>query len=173
MLSQQQQQKERPRRPFTIAELGCGPGLPSLVAASTLPCEVIATDVDPLALELVSTAAKEQQLDTVVSTRVYDLIRAEWDGGWMDDVDLFLLSDVFESEAIARGASKLITQHILTKSTTQKVWVFAQSDRAQREVFMKAIQRHVNIDGWSAYEAFNPNDRLWCCDLDETRVDYG
>jgi predicted nicotinamide N-methyase len=167
----------------TICELGCGPGLPSLTAAAAFktrkhPCQVIATDIDDLALDLVSSAAKEQGLESMVSTRIYDLIAADWDGSeWMEDVDLFVMSDVFETKAIAKGAAKL-THHVLDNTNNAKMWVFAQSDRAQREVYWQELQRlcpnYASISrGWVAFERYDPNSRLCLCDLDETKVSYG
>jgi predicted nicotinamide N-methyase len=173
----------------TVCELGCGPGLPSVAAAASYrsthninnPLRVIATDIDELALGLVEEAAKEQELDNIISTRVYDLISASWDGSWMDDVDLWIMSDVFESKEIACGAAKL-THRILSRGgrSGPTVWVFAQSDRAQREIFLKELRCLLEEDGstsekldWSSLESHEPSDRLWLCDLDETRVDYG
>ncbi|KAG7362791.1 lysine methyltransferase [Nitzschia inconspicua] len=164
---------------FTVCELGCGPGLPSLTAASTLQCQVISTDIDTLALELVAAAATEQNLGDFVTTRTYDLILAEWEKEWMNSVDLFVMSDVFESKAIAQGAAQL-TQHIMDvgSSSTSKIWVFAQSDRAQREVYLRELQRLFPNDiripnDWTSFECFRSQERLWLCDLDETKVNYG
>ncbi|KAL3913312.1 MAG: hypothetical protein SGILL_006542 [Bacillariaceae sp.] len=175
----------------TICELGCGPGLPSLTAAvcaarktwkQQYPCQVIATDIDDLALELVMAAAEEQSLESVISTRNYDLIAAEWDGEWMDDVDLFVMSDVFESEAVAKGAAKL-TQRVLDNTNNDtyntKLWVFAQSDRAQREVYLQELRKimspkdEIISRGWISFEDYDSKSRLWLCDLDETKVNYG
>ena len=171
----------------TICELGCGPGLPSLTAAAAaaskdwehLSCRVIATDIDELALDLVMAAAEEQGLQSIISTRIYDLVAAEWDSTWMDDVDLFVMSDVFETQAIAKGAAKL-TQHVLDNANSSStMWVFAQSDRAQRELYLQELQRLYPEDetvwsrGWVSVENYDVNSRLWLCDLDETKVKYG
>lgn len=198
--------------PIVVCELGCGPGLPSLTAAATLAennnhdnhkIRVVATDVDDLALHLVQAAAKEQGLDQVVSTRSYDLITASWEDDWMPNVDLWVMSDVFESASIAKGAAQL-THRILSSTTMVtttativdqgedtdtktedgiRVWVFAQSDRAQREVYLEELRRLSSTSSWggssssslawSPMESYDPNNRLWLCDLDETRVDYG
>jgi Lysine methyltransferase len=162
---------------LTICELGCGPGLPSVTAASTLQCEVIATDIDDLALHLVAAAAAEQDIGDLVTTRKYDLIQAEWEAEWMDAVDLFVMSDVFESQDIAKGAARL-TQRIMSDSQNSTLWVFAQSDRAQREVYLNELRGLLPsnlgvLNGWSAFDSYNPNERLWICDLDETKVNYG
>jgi 2-polyprenyl-3-methyl-5-hydroxy-6-metoxy-1,4-benzoquinol methylase len=190
---------------FTICELGCGPGLPSLsaaaaavLAASTqntkIDFRVIATDLDEFALELVTAAAKEQGLDRIVSTRPLDLIQAgseDWareeKNSWMNDVDLFVMSDVFESNAVAVGAARL-TQRILswmendddrTKESSRKrkrMWVFAQTDRTQREVYIRELQDNSLSPSslkWKPPESYDLEDHLWLCDLDETLVDYG
>jgi hypothetical protein len=160
---------------LTLCELGCGPGFPSIAAACTFNCSVIATDVDDLALELVNVAAAEQEISNLLTTRICDVIAAEWDATWMNAVDLFVMSDIFESDSVARGAAKL-TRHILKNGS--KLWVFAQSDRAQREVFLKELQRFFPYDpciqeGWSTIDSFRSERRIWLCDIDETKVNYG
>ena len=173
----------------TVCELGCGPALPSMTVAASHrstnninnPLRVIATDIDELALELVEEAARDQELDNIISTRIYDLASASWDESWMDDVDLWIMSDVFESKEVACGAAKL-TQRILSRGCRSgpTVLVFAQSDRAQREIFLKELRSLLEEDSltsenldWSSLESYGPSNRLWLCDLDETRVDYG
>jgi hypothetical protein len=162
---------------MTICELGCGPGLPSLTAAAECH-NVVATDVDELALELVQAAADEQGLGHRITTRKVDLVNCAstgWEDDWMKSVDLFVMSDVFESKAVAIGAAKF-TKKVLSTSTTSRVWVFAQTDRAQREVYRNELRRmylRERYIGWSTYDEYNPEDRLWLCDLDETRVNYG
>jgi hypothetical protein len=159
---------------WTVCEFGCGPGLPSLTAA-TLGCQVYATDLDEFALELVQAAAQSQQLlPSHVQTRRVDLIQGfeQKDEDWIQDIDLFLFSDVFENGHVAQGAAR-ITQQILQTSKA-KVWVFAQSDRAQREVFLKELQQTINPKlAWQPIDSYNTKEQLWLCDLDETTVSYG
>ena len=190
---------------FTICELGCGPGLPSLAAATaaanswnniSMDFKVIATDLDEFGLDLVNAAAKEQGLDNILSTRRLDLIEvgsvdwtveSEKGNAWMEDVDLFVMSDVFESKAVAIAAACL-TKRVLSwrngndgvSSQRKRVWVFAQTDRAQREVYLRELQRLSFKDSnlssslkWSPPETCNLRDLLWLCDVDETLVDYG
>jgi hypothetical protein len=189
---------------FTICELGCGPGLPSLTAAvacasrnATVDVRVIATDIDEFALDLVNAAAKEQGLDHIVSTRPLDLIQAgdeDWTGSenaWLKRVDLFVMSDVFEVNAVAVGAARF-TQRVLSwpendrdngarESRRKRMWVFAQTDRAQREVFLQELQNLSSAQNdnsnpsleWKSPASCNLKDRLWLCDVDETEVDYG
>ena len=200
-------------RRFTICELGCGPGLPSLTAAAVaaasltenIDFRVIATDVDDFALDLVKAAAKEQGLDQIVSTRILDLIQCgseDWTekkNEWMEDVDLFVMSDVFESNAVAAGAARF-TQRVLSWGESdvieqedqmhrnrKRMWVFAQTDRTQREVYLQELQR-LSLEllekdkddslptqslKWKASESYGLKDRLWLCDVDETIVNYG
>lgn len=124
------------------------------------------------------------------------------------DVDLFVMSDVFECEAVAVGAARL-TQRVLswtegsqddidninnnidgTRQSFRKktrMWVFAQTDRAQREVYLREL-RNLSLPlseeetgdsssspllEWSAPGSYNLDDLLWLCDVDETLVDYG
>ncbi len=204
---------ERKNR-FTICEVGCGPGLPSLTAAAVaaasltekIDFQVIATDVDDFALDLVKAAAKEQDLERIVSTRRLDLIQCgkeEWmeeDNKWLDDVDLFVMSDVFESNAVAVGAARFVKRvlcwgenGVMKKKNEmhlkrKRVWVFAQTDRTQREVFLEELQelsielpQNVKDDSdsssqqlkWTTSEYYDLEDRLWLCDVDETVVNYG
>lgn len=204
------------RKNFTICELGCGPGLPSLTsAAAVATCNekvdfrVIATDVDEFALDLVNAAAKEQGLDSIVSTRRIDLVKAgceEWtrkgNNAWIRDVDLFVMSDVFESNAVAVGAARFThrvlcwtesnlnekdDQRRVSRRKRKRVWVFAQTDRSQREVYLRELKRlSSTLSGgaetdnlsqsslkWKAPGSFDLKDNLWLCDVDETLVDYG
>jgi predicted nicotinamide N-methyase len=162
----------------TICEFGCGPGLPSLAAAKFGAQKVIATDLDPLALQLVERASKEQNLDHVVSTQRFDLTaKIDKDGGVFPEADLYLFSDVFESKHVATGAAE-VSNFILQHSDTAKIWVFAQSDRACRDVFLTAMRKHLGNDiilQWKPLDQYQPTDacRLHLFDLDETLVSYG
>lgn len=189
---------------FTICELGCGPGLPSLTAAAAaasqktkVDFQVIATDIDEFALDLVNAAAKDQGLDHIVSTRRVDLIECgskDWkeeENAWMRDVDLFVMSDVFELNAVATGAARF-TQRVLSwedediidkngqivepQGKRKWMWVFAQTDRTQREVYLEELQKDNSSPtslNWKAPEKYGLEDRLWLCDVDETTVNYG
>ena len=207
---------------WTVCELGCGPGLPSLTAARFGAMKVIATDVDPFALELVHAAAMEQGLISITSgnpegddvatefsrwdeehldqtrftTRIFDLTSKD---NPLPKADLYVLSDVFESSAVAEGAAWHV-QTVLSKNRSRigttilgdlvpqegkeppmsRVWVFAQSDRAQRELFLLKMRewykennnkqlRHLD---WTLDHAPDLNDELVLFDLDETSVEY-
>jgi hypothetical protein len=92
---------------------------------------VYATDIDDLALEMVDTAAAQQRLS--VETHGFDFMEGITgnENKWLNLVDLIVFSDVFESATVARGAARL--SHLLFG----RVWVFTQSDRAQREAFLE------------------------------------
>ena len=200
----QRETKERVK--FTVCELGCGPGLPSLAAAllsntreMQFDLQVIATDVDEFALDLVNSAATEQGLNDIISTRVLDLIEAgreDWDekknNAWINDVDLFVMADVFESSDVAIGAARL-TQRVLSLTEDnrnergnqrqevhrkpKRVLVFAQTDRSQREVYLEELQKNLSLHSsslaWKPPELYGLEERLWLCDVDETLVKYG
>ena len=155
---------------WTVCEFGCGPGLPSLTAAS-LGATVIATDVDTTALQMVQLAAQEQGFvnDGRFVTQWFDLTSQDT----LPEADLYVLSDVFESSSVATGAARHV-KTLLDGTDNSKVWVFAQSDRAQREVFLKSLQE---IDGyddleWTINHEPEEDARIWLFDLNEMDVQY-
>lgn len=157
---------------WTVCEFGCGPGLPSLTAASVGAKKVYATDLDTFALDLVTKAAKDQNLSERVEAIHFDLINGE-----LDDVpkaDLYVFSDVFESASVAKGAAR-ISERVLKQGS--RVWVFAQSDRAQREVYLQEMRTILQDSSlsWRPMGESSPKHgvKLWLCDIDETTVKYG
>jgi hypothetical protein len=184
----------------TFCEFGCGPGLPSLTLAKKWkdwkdpsppppPIRVIATDIDPLALQLVSLAAMDQGLDPMVSTQIFDLTREDYDS--IPLADFYILCDVFESSLVAQGAARVI-HHILTSTHYQssRVWVFCQSDRVQKDAFLQewihcCRKQEESIQDledckWDKLtsatlcpEMSLPRQRLWLCEFDELMVPYG
>ena len=163
---------------ITVCEFGCGPGLPSLTAALLGAPVVYATDLDPFALELVQAAAECQGVSDRVTTKVLDLVHS-----YPDEIpwaDLYLFSDVFESNAVARGAARVAAECLeLSRKQTTSVWVFAQSDRAQRDVFLHELRRLMDDPTlyWQPMtleeQTIQSHHRLWLCDIDETQVQYG
>jgi hypothetical protein len=173
--------------------LGCGPGLPSITAAS-LGCNVIATDVDTMALQMVELAAVEQGFvkEGRFSTRIFDLTRIGDDGKEeLPMADLYVMSDVFESGAVAKGAAWHVWRLLeddnagyddtddsssSIRINNSRVWVFAQSDRAQRDIFLKSLKEYdsklfANLD-WNAHHEPDLDARLWLFDLNEMDVQY-
>ena len=179
---------------WTVCEFGCGPGLPSIVAASTrATCKrdddgtatdshrararVIATDYDEFALRLVDAAAREQELDSILSTQIFDLTCSESE---LPDADLYVMSDVFECREVAIGAAK---QTLRALNLGKRVWIFAQSDRAQREIYRDHLNALLEENGrvaveWTEMASVQDNDdcleqeSLVLFDVDETKVEY-
>lgn len=150
-----------------VCELGCGPGLPSLTAATMGVSRVIATDLDEFSLELVAAAAAEQKLDNLKTSR-FDLVAGNQP---LPAADFYILSDVFESATVARGAARVVERALKGGA---KVWVFAQTDRYQREVFLEELRNQSDDDlKWLAPDDFDRFRNLWLCDVDETKVSYG
>ena len=172
--------------PMIICEFGCGPGLPSITAAAAGAASVIATDVDPLALQLVSKAAQEQNLSSL-TTHPFDLIHS-----YVDEIphaDLYVFSDVFENGHVAAGTARVVAE-ILERGRGASVWVFAQTDRAQRETFLEELRRLLGDPtlSWKEQQADESRGKeclvvphpeelqydgtLWLCDVDEQKVTY-
>jgi predicted nicotinamide N-methyase len=161
-----------PNKDFSVCEFGCGPGLPSLAAAFAGAKKVYATDLDTFALGLVMKAAQDQNLSERLEAMPFDLINGE-----LDDVpkaDLYVFSDVFESASVAKGAAR-VSERVLQQGS--RVWVFAQSDRAQREVYlqeMRTLLQDSSLSWRPTDESIPEHDvKLWLCDIDETTVQYG
>ena len=113
--------------------------------------------------------------------------------------DLYILSDVFESSAVAEGAAWHV-QSVLSnnkkrarngegsdnekkiRADISRVWVFAQSDRAQRDSFLGKMREWYEnhgeqeqqqlLVGWTMDHAPDQDSELWLFDLDETMVEY-
>ena len=165
----------------TVLEFGCGPGLPSICAAHLGAKKVYATDLDEFSLQLVEKASIEQNLQNSLETVCLDLTS---DPSTCDlpKADLYLFSDVFESDAVAKGAAQF-TRFILSEYPDAKIWVFAQSDRACRETYleeMKVATENLSLK-WKPLDQYDKGGaslaaalrhRLFLCDLDETKVSY-
>jgi predicted nicotinamide N-methyase len=171
-------------RDWKVCELGCGPALPSLVMADLGLPQVIATDLDQVALDMVQEAAREQAFENLI-TKCVDLTGEEQEDGYSAAIieeigaDLYIMSDVFENASVARGAAG-ITMKALQSGA--KVWTFAQSDRAQREIFLQELKElgadeYVDVMEWRNSDDFKVeqfcNHPLMLFDLDEITVNYG
>lgn len=154
---------------FTMCELGCGPGLPSLTAAArTKPISVISTDIDGTALKMVKLAGEHQNLDNL-STQIFDMTDNTLT---LPSADLYVLSDVFENNAVARGAAKF-THDALSRG--KYVWVFAQYDRAQRDTFVEELTLLMKDESpifSLSWDSQFRDELLWLCDVDENNVSY-
>ena len=167
---------------WSVCEFGCGPGLPSIVAAATRAAtdigsagggsRVIATDYDEFALRLVEAAAREQGLRSIVSTQIFDLTCTQT----LPEADLYVMSDVFECSKVAVGAAK---QTLRALDSGKRAWIFAQSDRAQRETYRYYLNELLNESGRIAVEWTEmarledyADEPLVLFDVDETKVEY-
>mmetsp|Transcript_25207 Transcript_25207/g.31050 ORF Transcript_25207/g.31050 Transcript_25207/m.31050 type:complete len:256 (+) Transcript_25207:90-857(+) len=159
---------------WKVCELGAGPCLPSLTLAS-MGVDVIATDIDELALQMAQQAASKQSLENRFQTKILDLMG---DIHILDEInaDLYILSDVFESGDVVKGAAKMTMKALKSDS---RVWVFAQSDRAQREIYLEELkcmgaEKYCSELTWRILhkESDLIQDRLLLCDLDEVTVNY-
>lgn len=152
---------------WVVCEMGCGPGLPSLVAAKLGASRVVASDLDVFALKLVKEAAAAQKLENI-EARQFDLTETE---NPLPPADLYLLSDVFESGAVARGAARVTDKALISGA---RVWVFAQTDRAQREEYLEELNKIRRSSlSWTTVDDFDDSQALWLCDVEETAVSYG
>jgi len=163
-------------RSWRVCEFGCGPALPSLVMASMGLPQVIATDLDMVALDMVEKAAKEQGFDNLVTKRV-DLTAAPESILAEINADLYIMSDVFENGAVAKGAASYTMKAL---NSGARVWTFAQSDRAQREIYLKELEKlgakKYGPVAWEMNDLSSDNisdEMLLLFDLDEVNVSYG
>ena len=164
---------------WTVCEFGCGPALPSLTAAKLGAQKVYATDLDQFALELVDHASHVQDLSDIISTRTIDItLEPRFSGSdhTIPKADLYLFSDIFESTGIAIGAAAA-SQAILQNVENARIWVFAQSDRACREDYLREMRRLLDDPdlAWIPLDQYDRclANRLFLFDLDETTVSYG
>lgn len=149
---------------------------------------MIATDLDRAALDMVEMAAEEQGLGDRLSTRTFDLTTTSSDEIMLPVADLYVMSDVFESGLVAEGAAwhvrRLLSTNTIDNATEDdtdnrrraqsRIWVFAQSDRAQREIFLESLRKmegYADID-WTADHEPDVDARIWLFDLNEMDVQY-
>lgn len=158
---------------WNVAEVGCGPGYPALTAAA-MGCRTYATDISPFALELVEAAANIQNFNTL-QTRYFDVTNTK-DYHWLDEMDLVLISDIFESNAIAKATAEFVYQLLSQGKQQTRIWIFAQQDRAQREVFRQEIRLLTNdpsLDWERPESGIMPTEtRIFLYDVDECLVKY-
>jgi predicted nicotinamide N-methyase len=164
-------------RTWKVCELGCGPALPSITLANLGLKQVIASDLDKVALEMIEKAAEEQGYENLFTEQI-DLTEVPTDELLNRiDADLYVMSDVFENNAVATGAA-YFTQRLLEHGA--KVWIFAQSDRAQREIYLKELEK-IGMSKYGNLQWINQSqtsetllqDQLVLFDLDELNVVYG
>ncbi|KAJ1460481.1 hypothetical protein M885DRAFT_9126 [Pelagophyceae sp. CCMP2097] len=119
--------------PQRVLELGAGAGLPSLFAALALGCDVLATDVEPLAVALVSAAHAEQASSgAAFEARCLDITRL--DGLDLSDFDVVIAADMLYSDAVAAALGALLGG---APQSTRLIVV--DPGRRSRDVFLSAF----------------------------------
>jgi predicted nicotinamide N-methyase len=115
-----------------VIELGCGLGVPSLVAARA-GARVTATDEDPDALELLQHNARENGIEI-------ETAQLDWSApGEPGRFDLVLAADV-----LYERASVALLLKLLPRLTTSAVWL-ADPGRAGAEAFLVQARRRWTV----------------------------
>ena len=152
---------------------------------------MVATDVDEFCLRMAKCAANAQNLSSIFHTEVFDVVTGGSEGCDKllngNKVDMYIMSDIFESSHVAIGAAQMTLRALEEGSI---IWCFAQSDRANREVYLKEVKRllleenvskdDVNLK-WKSLDDSNhvmrneldaPLDKLFLWDVNEEKVNY-
>ena len=117
--------------PASMVEIGCGLALPSLAAARA-GVSVLATDRDAVALDFVSAAAEDQNID--IATQVFDVEDASTA---LPPGDLVVLADVFVTDPVAEACAARCEEALRRGSD---VLVVAAA-RSTRDAFLRALGR--------------------------------
>mmetsp|Transcript_16951 Transcript_16951/g.44509 ORF Transcript_16951/g.44509 Transcript_16951/m.44509 type:complete len:222 (-) Transcript_16951:718-1383(-) len=115
--------------PASMVEMGCGLALPSLAAARA-GVSVLATDRDSVALDFVSAAAADQNID--IATRVFDVEDASTA---LPPGDLVVLADVFVTDPVAEACAARCEEALRRGSDVLVV----AAERSTRETFLRAL----------------------------------
>jgi len=113
----------------SMVEIGCGLALPSLAAARA-GVRVLATDRDAVALDFVSAAAEDQNID--IATQVFDVQDASTA---LPPGDLVVLADVFVTDPVAEACAARCEEALRRGSD---VLVVAAA-RSTRDAFLRAL----------------------------------
>ena len=117
--------------PASVVEIGCGLAWPSLAAARA-GIRALATDRDSIALDFVSAAAEDQNID--IATRVFDVEDATTA---LPPGDLVVLADVFVTDPVAEACAARCEEALRRGSD---VLVVAAA-RSTRDAFLRALGR--------------------------------
>ena len=115
--------------PASMVEIGCGLALPSLAAARA-GVSVLATDRDSVALDFVSAAAADQNID--IATRVFDVEDASTA---LPPGDLVVLADVFVTDPVAEACAARCEEALRRGSGGLVV----AAERSTRDAFLRAL----------------------------------
>ena len=117
--------------PASVVEIGCGLALPSLAAARA-GIRALATDRDSIALDFVSAAAEDQNID--IATRVFDVEDATTA---LPPGDLVVLADVFVTDPVAEACAARCEEALRRGSDVLVV----AAERSTRDAFLGALGR--------------------------------
>ena len=115
--------------PASMVEVGCGLALPSLAAARA-GVQALATDRDGIALDFVSAAADDQNID--IETRVFDVEDATTA---LPPGDLVVLADVFVTDPVAEACAARCEEALRRGSDVLVV----AAERSTRDAFLRAL----------------------------------
>ena len=117
--------------PASMVEVGCGLALPSLAAARA-GVRVLATDRDNVALNFVSAAAEDQNID--IATQVFDVEDASTA---LPPGDLVVIADVFVTDPVAEACAARCEEALRRGSDVLVV----AAERSTRDAFLGALGR--------------------------------
>ena len=117
--------------PASMVEVGCGLALPSLAAARA-GVRALATDRDGVALDFVSAAAEDQNID--IATQVFDVQDVSTP---LPPGDLVVIADVFVTDPVAEACAARCEEALRRGSD---VLVVAAA-RSTRDAFLGALGR--------------------------------
>ena len=105
-------------REAVVCEIGCGPGLPSLAALAAGARSVIAVDMSPLALSLVSHAARSYQPSRAprLTTVQRDLLQQ--DGEALISCDYLVAADLLYDIPTAQAVGRYVGWHVRRNGAT-------------------------------------------------------
>ena len=114
-----------------MVEVGCGLALPSLAAARA-GIRALATDRDQVALDFVSAAAEDQNID--IATQVFDVEDASTA---LPPGDLVVIADVFVTDPVAEACASRCEEALRRGSDVLVV----AAERSTRDAFLRALGR--------------------------------
>jgi predicted nicotinamide N-methyase len=99
-------------REAVVCEIGCGPGLPSLAALAAGARSVIAVDMSPLALSLVSHAARSYQPSRAPRLTTVQRNFLQQDGEALISCDYLVAADLLYDLPTAQAVGRYVGWHV-------------------------------------------------------------
>ena len=161
-----------------VVEIGCGTGICS-IAAAAVGADVLATDIDKLALQMTAAAAAVQGIP--IRTATFDAARVE---SPLPACDVLILSDLFVTNGLARTMACRVAEALAAKLLV----VVVDPGRSSRGSFLDELERRgVSHSGFQQPDELSvslaldtcsckgaggdgergPQQRLWLLDTDE------